>query len=241
MARPRRNSASRLRPISEVCEILGLEAHVLRFWETKFDDVKPVKRGGGRRYYRPEHVALLAGLKTLLHEEGQSIRAVQEQIARDGAESIARAVDTDAATAEPPAQSPAPKVDTAPQAPSPETPGPAAIFMPRRILAPAQPDPARGTPPHHLAGLVTTPQAAATSQDTAAPEQLDLLHRVTPASSTEALPQDPTDQSPPARPRASDRLRRRQTARNSAQTAAVLTRLAALRDRMDRRAHISLR
>src|SRR3989338_11623729 len=69
---------SAFRTISEVAEELGVQQHVLRFWETKFTQVKPLKRGGGRRYYRPEDVALLKKIHTLLYAEGYTIKGVQK-------------------------------------------------------------------------------------------------------------------------------------------------------------------
>lgn len=65
------------RTISEVAEDLDLPQHVLRFWETRFSQIKPMKRGGGRRYYRPDDVDLLRGIKHLLYGEGYTIRGVQ--------------------------------------------------------------------------------------------------------------------------------------------------------------------
>ena len=70
-------SATAYRTISEVAEELGLAAHVLRFWETKFKPLQPLKRSGGRRFYRPEDVALLRQIKTLLYDEGYTIKGVQ--------------------------------------------------------------------------------------------------------------------------------------------------------------------
>ena len=77
--RPRRaaKSASAFRTISEVADELGLEQHVLRFWETKFAQIKPMKRGGGRRYYRPEDVVLLENIRDLLRTDGYTIKGVQ--------------------------------------------------------------------------------------------------------------------------------------------------------------------
>jgi DNA-binding transcriptional MerR regulator len=69
---------SAFRTISEVADDLGVQQHVLRFWETKFSQVKPLKRGGGRRYYRPEDVALLKKIHTLLYTEGYTIKGVQK-------------------------------------------------------------------------------------------------------------------------------------------------------------------
>jgi len=75
---PTTKSESAFRTISEVAEDLGVQQHVLRFWETKFTQVKPMKRGGGRRYYRPEDVALLKKIHTLLYAEGYTIKGVQK-------------------------------------------------------------------------------------------------------------------------------------------------------------------
>jgi len=72
------------RTISEVADELDVPKHVLRFWETKFAHVKPMKRGGGRRYYRPEDVDLLRGIRTLLHDEGYTIRGLQRVFRQQG-------------------------------------------------------------------------------------------------------------------------------------------------------------
>ncbi len=71
-------SASAFRTISEVARELDLPQHVLRFWETKFPSVHPLKRGGGRRYYRPEDIALLRRIRDLLHQDGYTIKGVQK-------------------------------------------------------------------------------------------------------------------------------------------------------------------
>lgn len=70
-------SPNAFRTISEAAEEVGAPQHVLRFWETKFDFVAPVKRAGGRRFYRPEDVAVLKAVRRLLHEDGLTIRGVQ--------------------------------------------------------------------------------------------------------------------------------------------------------------------
>ena len=72
------------RTISEVSELLDVPSHVLRFWETKFHQVKPMKRGGGRRYYRPGDVDLIAGIKTLLQDEGLTVKGVQKVLKDQG-------------------------------------------------------------------------------------------------------------------------------------------------------------
>lgn len=71
-------SESAFRTISEVADDLNVQQHVLRFWETKFSQIKPLKRGGGRRYYRPEDVALLKRIHSLLYVEGYTIKGVQK-------------------------------------------------------------------------------------------------------------------------------------------------------------------
>ena len=70
--------AAVFRTIGEVAEDLDLPAHVLRFWESKFQQLKPLKRGGGRRYYRPEDIALLMRIRQCLYQEGYTIRGVQK-------------------------------------------------------------------------------------------------------------------------------------------------------------------
>tara|TARA_B100001971_G_C18118842_1_gene498303 strand:+ start:143 stop:625 length:483 start_codon:yes stop_codon:yes gene_type:complete len=73
-----KKSAAAFRTISEVANELDVQQHVLRFWETKFSQVKPMKRGGGRRYYRPEDVELLKAIHTLLYDQGYTIKGVQK-------------------------------------------------------------------------------------------------------------------------------------------------------------------
>lgn len=82
-------SPDAFRTISEVAELLQTPAHVLRFWETRFPQVRPVKRAGGRRYYRPSDVALLGGIKRLLHDEGMTIRGVQKVLRDQGVRHVA--------------------------------------------------------------------------------------------------------------------------------------------------------
>ena len=76
------------RTISEVADDLDLPQHVLRFWETRFRDIKPMKRGGGRRYYRPDDVDLLRGIRHLLYGEGYTIRGVQRILREQGAKFV---------------------------------------------------------------------------------------------------------------------------------------------------------
>jgi DNA-binding transcriptional MerR regulator len=72
------------RTISEVAEQLDVPQHVLSFWETRFSQIRPMKRGGGRRYYRPEDVDLLKGIRTLLYGEGYTIRGAQKILKENG-------------------------------------------------------------------------------------------------------------------------------------------------------------
>ncbi|MFT3986218.1 MerR family transcriptional regulator [Aestuariivirga sp.] len=77
------------RTISEAAEELNVPQHVLRFWETRFTQIKPMKRAGGRRYYRPADVELLKGIRGLLYAEGYTIRGVQKILKEDGVAYVA--------------------------------------------------------------------------------------------------------------------------------------------------------
>src|SRR6202048_5591906 len=81
-------SAQAFRTISEVAEELDVPQHVLRFWESKFTQVKPLKRGGGRRYYRPEDVVLLRRIRQCLYQDGYTIKGVQ-RLLREGSLKLA--------------------------------------------------------------------------------------------------------------------------------------------------------
>jgi resuscitation-promoting factor RpfA len=82
-------SPDAFRTISEVADHLDTPAHVLRFWESRFPQIRPVKRAGGRRYYRPSDVALLTGIKRLLHDDGLTIRGVQKILREQGVRHVA--------------------------------------------------------------------------------------------------------------------------------------------------------
>ena len=81
-------SPEAFRTISEVASDLDVPQHVLRFWESKFSQIKPMKRGGGRRYYRPEDVDLLRGIRHLLYTDGYTIKGVQKLLREIGAKSV---------------------------------------------------------------------------------------------------------------------------------------------------------
>ncbi len=101
--RRRGKSAAAFRTISEVAAELSVPSHVLRFWETKFTQIRPMKRGGGRRYYRPEDITLLKQIRALLYDDGYTIKGVQKLL-RDGGQKRARA--ESASVAEPDRQTP---------------------------------------------------------------------------------------------------------------------------------------
>lgn len=83
-----RKSDAAFRTISEVATELDVPQHVLRFWESKFTQVKPLKRGGGRRYYRPEDVSLLKRIRSLLYDDGLTIKGVQKLFREHGVKLI---------------------------------------------------------------------------------------------------------------------------------------------------------
>src|SRR6184192_3582346 len=85
------------RTISEVAEELDIPQHVLRFWETRFAQIKPMKRSGGRRYYRPDDVDLLKGIRRLLYGEGYTIRGVQRILKEHGIKSVQGLADQNSA------------------------------------------------------------------------------------------------------------------------------------------------
>jgi DNA-binding transcriptional MerR regulator len=84
-------SADAYRTISEVAEELDLPQHVLRFWETRFPNIKPLKRAGGRRYYRPQDIELLRAIKQLLYGQGYTIKGVQRILKEQGARAVTAA------------------------------------------------------------------------------------------------------------------------------------------------------
>jgi len=135
------------RTISEAGEEQGLQPHVLRFWESKFSHIKPIKRGGGRRFYRPEDIEFIRGIKKLLHDEKHPIKDVQKLIQKKGAGRVVelgrslekaarekpvaetdllpqRIVPADTSAKAPPARAKKPKIVTPPPRPAPPPPVP---------------------------------------------------------------------------------------------------------------------
>jgi len=98
------------RTISEAADEIGVPQHVLRFWESKFSFIRPMKRAGGRRFYRPQDIAVLSGVRRLLHDEGYTIKGVQKLHREEG---VKRLLD-----ATPPGLAPSPAAAAQPQIPS---------------------------------------------------------------------------------------------------------------------------
>ncbi|GGE25942.1 hypothetical protein GCM10011360_12960 [Primorskyibacter flagellatus] len=174
-------SADAFRTISEVSEWLDTPAHVLRFWESKFSQVKPVKRAGGRRYYRPSDMELLGGIKRLLHDDGMTIKGVQKLLrdkgiahvsalsqplddltaaVRDAMDSRARAKEEAEASEAAPAAVSAPADGAAAATTAPDVAAPAAapVAVPAPVAATPAPAAARVPPanrPLVLSALLT--------------------------------------------------------------------------------------
>lgn len=119
-------SPNAFRTISEAAEEVGVPQHVLRFWETKFPFVAPVKRAGGRRFYRPQDLSALKGVRRLLHDEGLTIRGVQRLHKEHGLKRIT------GQAADEPADGVAARPDPSPESPAVARPDPVAL---RAVLA----------------------------------------------------------------------------------------------------------
>lgn len=92
-------AAEAFRTISEVADMLDVPKHVLRFWEGKFPQIRPMKRGGGRRFYRPGDVELLLGIRELLHAQGYTIKGVQRILREQGVDAVKKAAPASASAA----------------------------------------------------------------------------------------------------------------------------------------------
>lgn len=135
-------SPEAFRTISEVADDLGVPQHVLRFWETKFSQIKPLKRGGGRRYYRPNDIDLLKGIQTLLHEEGYTIRGVQKVFRKQGVRFVVGIGRADMPAVEPiptgAITAAAPPLSAHPMPPAPEAKVAVRTSLPPEMDAPQQ-------------------------------------------------------------------------------------------------------
>ncbi|NIZ08801.1 MerR family transcriptional regulator [Pseudooceanicola sp. HF7] len=128
-------SAEAFRTISEVAEWLDTPAHVLRFWESKFSQIRPVKRAGGRRYYRPSDMELLGGIKRLLHDEGMTIKGVQKMLRDQGVGHVSAMSPSLVGLQEPPEPDVPPVIPTPDLPPVPETFGSGAMGSETSVLS----------------------------------------------------------------------------------------------------------
>lgn len=133
------------RTISEVAEWLDTPTHVLRFWESKFNQIKPVKGAGGRRYYRPTDMDLLGGIKKLLHEDGLTIKGTQKLLREKGVKHVA-SLGQSMTVAEPDA------------VPAPAAPAPEPKAVPQQDALPFETAAANATPPRFSIDLPLPPQ-----------------------------------------------------------------------------------
>lgn len=188
-------SPDAFRTISEVADWLGVNAHVLRFWESKFSQVKPVKRAGGRRYYRRADMELLGGIQKLLHEDGMTIKGVQKVLRDQGVKAVSamsRSVDEGPEEADIP---PTAEVETVSNVPAPQNEPEAAPEPPPAVDVEAEP----AAEPEDVDTEVATP--ASTSQpmplfshhdpeEAPAPEVAE-AHERAPESASENEPDGP--------------------------------------------------
>lgn len=188
-------SRDAFRTISEVADWLGTPTHVLRFWESRFSQIKPVKRAGGRRYYRPADMELLGGIKRLLHDDGLTIRGVQKILREEGVKHVAALSppvdlpdDVDIHVVEPPREETDNVVKLTPT--PADAPAPAAKATEPEETA--QPSPADGTEE-------AAPDAAEQTDELLPATALDEAG-VDETGSDTAAPATDADQPPPAEP-----------------------------------------
>jgi len=217
-------SRDAFRTISEVSDVLDTPAHVLRFWESKFAQVKPVKRAGGRRYYRPADVDLLAGIKQLLHDDGMTIKGAQKLLRENGVKHVAalgaQTLTDEAVDAAPVDVTPAAEVDT-PLEPAPADP----IENVTPVISPE---------PNTIEATADTNVVPLTTAD--AFEELPTQDTV--AFDISAVPADPADSDSKAPARIFHLLSKTAPDRLAAQSGAItpiLARMRTLRARIDAR------
>lgn len=184
-------SADAFRTISEVADWLETPAHVLRFWESKFPQIKPVKRAGGRRYYRPADMELIGGIKKLLHDDGMTIKGVQKILRDQGVKHVAAlspAIDGE--------MGPGDTVETT-AAPTVAPPDDSATVLPFQRAPETEPEPE----PAAQGETVATDQSGDTTEEAAPPEPepADLSPENAPAPDTDApAPADTSTDALPA-------------------------------------------
>jgi DNA-binding transcriptional MerR regulator len=159
-----RKSADAFRTISEVSAWLDTPTHVLRFWESKFSQIKPVKRAGGRRYYRPEDMMLLGGIKKLLHNDGITIKGVNKILKEQGVKHVSSlSPDIDTSTSQTEKSKPVEDISAADE-----------VSVTHDVNVPivdTPPDADQDAEPMKLEPLQLTPSDAASSDDIAAYQQ----------------------------------------------------------------------
>jgi DNA-binding transcriptional MerR regulator len=202
-------SPDAFRTISEVAESLDTPAHVLRFWESRFPQIKPVKRAGGRRYYRPADVALLTGIKRLLHDEGLTIRGVQKILRDQGVRQVAGLTDDSVS------------LDTV-LAPEPEVEVPEAAFI--AIEDEPEPEPA------------PIPAAPAPAQPSLFDRPFDPPPALARAEAPKPAPRKPTQRDDTTFASLVRQLPRTAATKHQPQLAEIVRRLTALRASMAARA-----
>ena len=164
MSQPKTTRA--FRTISEAGEELGLQPHVLRFWESKFSNIKPIKRGGGRRFYRPEDIEFIRGIKKLLHDEKHPIKDVQKLIQKKGA---SRVLELGRSMEKAAREQPVAETDLLPtRIKAAEKPKLVAktrtpIFKPKKATPPPMPKPSMPKPPMPVSAAPETPVAVGLS------------------------------------------------------------------------------
>lgn len=159
-------SRDAFRTISEVADWLEVEPHVLRFWESKFSQIKPVKRAGGRRYYRPNDMVLISGIKKLLHEDGITIKGVQKILREEGVKHVS-SLGKQVEVAAEPAKNAAPVVEAPISGAAPEQVEAEVIPIP---VAEPEPEPVQEE---------TAPEVATQAPDTAEQDGDDIAAATT--------------------------------------------------------------
>ncbi|WP_442753479.1 MerR family transcriptional regulator [Methylocystis sp. JAN1] len=161
-----REEIATLRTIGEVADHLGLPQHVLRFWETRFKEIDPVKRAGGRRFYRPRDIELVEAIRHLLYREGYTIKGVQRILKERGVDNVitdVRRRQSGELVAPAPAESPAPPSEPTPARPepqAPEFPSPPSGLGRQAALDLPEPEPRLSAPePPHFAMPIEPPPA----------------------------------------------------------------------------------
>ncbi|MBN9886601.1 MerR family transcriptional regulator [Salipiger abyssi] len=181
-------SRDAFRTISEVAELLDTPAHVLRFWESKFTQLKPVKRAGGRRYYRPGDIGLLSGIKKLLHDDGMTIKGVQKVLREKGVKHVSALaplpLDDEDDIAE--------LVEDAPYTEAEPETGTVLPFAPAQPAAPPAEEPA---PVEMAEEEPSEPQAPA---DAEPEERIEAMAEPLASEDDVAVPEDVPEESPPA-------------------------------------------